>query len=253
MVNKVIVRNLFGTFDYDVEFPKNERNLSVLHGLNGSGKTTILKMIVAAATCDEAYFASVPFDFFSVEFDSGVCVEVSNGANGVEFARVGDFSNVSVPVYLDCEKPVSDETLKEFSSFVAGNSHGERAKEFVRLLKNFFFDEHYDKRFYVGEDGISAVMFTGRKIPLEVLGFGERNLLSILFNAAFVVPNDGTLILDLPESSLHVLWQRRFLGVLTKVLSGRGVQLIVATHSPDVVSRFFDFFVSLSSNDDEED
>jgi predicted ATPase len=43
-------------------------------------------------------------------------------------------------------------------------------------------------------------------------------------------------VADEPELSLHVSWQEKLLGALTK-LAGR-CQFIVATHSPDIAAGF---------------
>ena len=44
MIKRVIVKELFDKFDYDIDF-ENEENLTILTGLNGCGKTTIFLII----------------------------------------------------------------------------------------------------------------------------------------------------------------------------------------------------------------
>lgn len=44
MIKRIIVKELFGKFDYDIDFDNSE-NLTILTGLNGCGKTTLFTII----------------------------------------------------------------------------------------------------------------------------------------------------------------------------------------------------------------
>lgn len=69
----------------------------------------------------------------------------------------------------------------------------------------------------------------GRRFPLDALGQGISQIL--LLSTAMALINDGIVIIDEPELSLHPLLQRRLLNrVLRECKSG--VQFIIVTHSP---------------------
>lgn len=69
-----------------------------------------------------------------------------------------------------------------------------------------------------------------------ILSSGEKQILILLTQALLKVDEPVVYIADEPELSLHVLWQEKLLESLVS-LSGQ-IQVIVATHSPDIVGRF---------------
>ena len=253
---KVAVRNLFDAYDYDVEFPNDGHGLSVLFAMNGRGKTTIMKMIVAALGEDSDYLSSVPFDFFSVEYDSGFRVDVENGEDGVEFSYYGVSEKPPVPLYMDCCEPVSASEIEELVSVAKKNASEERIDVFNDALRSFFCGWGDKKASFDSEDGL-VVSFNGTRPPFELLSSGERKTLKMLLLATFFVPDDGIFLLDSPESSLHVLLQ----GAIIPTLAGNfiddgvlgGAYLIVASHSPDVAGCYLKHTVSLRLESEEED
>lgn len=72
--------------------------------------------------------------------------------------------------------------------------------------------------------------------PLTSLSSGEKQLLIILGQGLLQDENVHTYIADEPELSLHVEWQEKLVDSLKKV--NPNSQIIFATHSPDIVSRY---------------
>jgi ABC-type transport system involved in cytochrome c biogenesis ATPase subunit len=70
---------------------------------------------------------------------------------------------------------------------------------------------------------------------LQVLSSGERHVLSLIFSATHMRSSDGIVLIDEPELSLHVDWQRIILGEILKQAGGR--QVIACTHSPEVAAE----------------
>ena len=68
------------------------------------------------------------------------------------------------------------------------------------------------------------------------LSSGEKQILILLTQALLRVDEPVVYIADEPELSLHVTWQEKLLESL--VTLGRQMQVIVATHSPDIVGNF---------------
>jgi predicted ATPase len=68
-----------------------------------------------------------------------------------------------------------------------------------------------------------------------MLSSGEKQLLILLSETLLQKEKPAVLIADEPELSLHVLWQERLITSL-RALNPSG-QIIVATHSPDIVGR----------------
>lgn len=76
-----------------------------------------------------------------------------------------------------------------------------------------------------------------------LLSSGEKQILILLTQALLRVDNPVVYIADEPELSLHVSWQEKLLESLVKL--GGQMQVIVATHSPDIVGKFMDNVIDL--------
>lgn len=89
---------------------------------------------------------------------------------------------------------------------------------------------------HVGRAGRARmiVLEGGRKTSLSVLSSGERHVLALLFSATHMSSADGMLLIDEPELSLHVDWQRVILRELMKQAGDR--QIIACTHAPEVTA-----------------
>ena len=75
------------------------------------------------------------------------------------------------------------------------------------------------------------------------LSSGEKQILILLTQALLRTNEPLVYIADEPELSLHVSWQEKLLESLVS-LSGP-IQVIVATHSPDIVGKFMDHVIDL--------
>jgi len=75
------------------------------------------------------------------------------------------------------------------------------------------------------------------------LSSGEKQILILLTQALLRVDEPVVYIADEPELSLHVTWQEKLLESL--VTLGGQKQIIVATHSPDIVGDFRDKVIDL--------
>ena len=74
-LQRVEVDGLFGLYDHCIDLELNDR-VTFLHGPNGVGKTTILRMIDAVLTDRFDYFSSVPFKRFLLRFDDEAELEL---------------------------------------------------------------------------------------------------------------------------------------------------------------------------------
>jgi hypothetical protein len=72
----------------------------------------------------------------------------------------------------------------------------------------------------------------GRNYGLSSLSSGEKQILTMLYSASRSRFKSGTFLIDEPELSLHVDWQRQILRELMQQSADR--QIIACTHSPEV-------------------
>lgn len=71
-----------------------------------------------------------------------------------------------------------------------------------------------------------------QRSSLTSLSSGERQVLTMLFSASRLSAMSGAFLIDEPELSLHIDWQRIVLSELMAQAGGR--QIIACTHSPEV-------------------
>lgn len=81
-----------------------------------------------------------------------------------------------------------------------------------------------------------AVTQSGKELSPNELSSGEKQLLIILGEALLQKSSDWIYIADEPELSLHVNWQEVLVDNLRQM--NPSGQIIIATHSPDIVSHF---------------
>lgn len=75
-LQRVEVEGLFGIYDHRFDLELNSR-VTLLHGPNGVGKTTILKMVDALLTERFGYFRTIPFSRLLLGFEDGAELEVN--------------------------------------------------------------------------------------------------------------------------------------------------------------------------------
>lgn len=71
-----------------------------------------------------------------------------------------------------------------------------------------------------------------KEIGLSLLSSGEKQLLFIALHA--LVGRNHSLIVDEPELSMHVDWQKKLISILRDL--NPQIQLIMATHSPEIMA-----------------
>ena len=83
------------------------------------------------------------------------------------------------------------------------------------------------------EAGIEIVRTRdGAKVPLDRLSSGEQHLIVLFFDLLFETIQGGVCLIDEPEISLNVDWQRRFINTVLRVAEVSPQQFVIATHSP---------------------
>ena len=84
--------------------------------------------------------------------------------------------------------------------------------------------------------GISVETTEGEHIRLASLSSGEKQALRMFIDTLLVHHN--SLLIDEPELSLHVDWQRILMHAMRQL--NPDAQLILATHSPEIMADVAD-------------
>lgn len=87
----------------------------------------------------------------------------------------------------------------------------------------------------------------GTTLPLESLSSGEKHILIMFYRLLFQTEPGSLVVFDEPEISLHVSWQQRLGPILNDICRLRDLQILVATHSPQVIHDMWDLANELRS------
>jgi predicted ATP-dependent endonuclease of OLD family len=102
-----------------------------------------------------------------------------------------------------------------------------------------------DKKLQILNDKV-FVAVDGRELPVSDLSSGERHILTFLTLVLFQGRHRNFLIIDEPEISLNIKWQRELMGLLHNLAPN--TQIIVASHSPVLAKRNPSFLSELIVN-----
>lgn len=103
----------------------------------------------------------------------------------------------------------------------------------------------YKKIVLSSNNGIEVKTTEGKMLKLETLSSGEQEIL-VLFYKLIFESNVNLLLIDEPEISLHIVWQKELMeNIKSIVKSNKNVQVIIATHSPQIISNNWDLQIDL--------
>ena len=124
----------------------------------------------------------------------------------------------------------------------------------IRLFKQIL-DEHFSFKTIAidPERGIRAIdSGNGEAIPLSDLSSGEQHELVLVYELLFKVEEGSVILIDEPELSLHVSWQKRFISDLQKIQNLKKLKIIIATHSPQIINDKWDLVQELKTETEDE-
>ena len=98
------------------------------------------------------------------------------------------------------------------------------------------------------EQGLVAMSASGEPFELDSLSSGEQHELVLHYDLLFRVPPNTVVLIDEPELSLHVAWQKRFLPDLLEIVRLSGFDALIATHSPFIAGSRDDLMVELGDS-----
>ena len=115
----------------------------------------------------------------------------------------------------------------------------------VDVLKRIINSRFKHKQLDVDSNGFK-ISTRDTALDLEVLSSGEQHELVLLYDLLFTVTKGSLILIDEPELSLHVAWQRDILGDLSAVAELSDFQVLLATHSPLIIGKRWDLVVKLN-------
>lgn len=110
---------------------------------------------------------------------------------------------------------------------------------FLEIIKDFIVD----KSFIVETGELKIFNKYGESIPINKLSSGEKQLLILFIETLLQKSKPYVYLTDEPELSLHIDWQRRIIPAVKKL--NPSAQIIVATHSPEVASKYRQYIINM--------
>ena len=117
---------------------------------------------------------------------------------------------------------------------------------YVTTLNSFLTRKNVDFNI---RDGLTINSVWSEPLDPGVLSSGERQLLLLLSNTILARGRSSIFIIDEPELSLNVKWQRDLVDALLRCSHGGGIQYILASHSLELITQYKSRTVRLISND----
>ncbi|MGM0770132.1 MAG: AAA family ATPase [Halobacteriota archaeon] len=110
----------------------------------------------------------------------------------------------------------------------------------------------YKKMSVNRKDGFIFTTSDDMHLSPTKLSSGEQQELVLFYELLFHVDPESLILIDEPEISLHVLWQQQFLRDLQSITELAGFDVLIATHSPQIIHDRWDLTVELRGRDNEE-
>ncbi len=133
------------------------------------------------------------------------------------------------------KKYLEDESFRKIAKYIniveqdIENTMAPRIR-FENLINQMFTG---NKNIIFDDKKINVITKDKQDIGLTNLSSGEKHLMKILIEALMV--KKSSLLIDEPELSLHIDWQRDFISALNHI--NPECQLICATHSPEIMAN----------------
>jgi len=140
----------------------------------------------------------------------------------------------------------------EYEDYQIRVSNNELLKKlFLNMIKELDFEKFHLSSMNTLIDNFNSFLINGKKLKvtheeasvdingkthqINDLSSGERHILTLLCLVLFKGSKRDLLIIDEPEISLNIKWQRELIGLFAKLLPK--TQIIVASHSPFITRQ----------------
>ena len=115
----------------------------------------------------------------------------------------------------------------------------------IILLQEIINNLFLDKTFSINYENGFEVIRLGKIIDISKLSSGEQHQIILYYDLIFNTEPGTLVLIDEPEISIHIEWQRQFLKNLQKISEIINCDFIVTTHSPDIVNDKWNLIVQL--------
>ncbi len=119
----------------------------------------------------------------------------------------------------------------------------------IELFKDIVNSHFLYKKFKIDTEKGGFVFESehdGSIVPPTALSSGEQHEIVLTYGLLFKASSGSLILIDEPELSLHVTWQRKFLEDIAKISELADLNFLVATHSPSIINNRRNLMVRLA-------
>jgi predicted ATP-binding protein involved in virulence len=121
----------------------------------------------------------------------------------------------------------------------------------IELFKNIVNQRFSFKQIAVDKvSGFRFVSTNNDQLQPTDLSSGEQHELVLFYELLFKTEEGALILIDEPELSLHVSWQVQFLEDLASIVRLSTFDVLLATHSPQIINDRWDLTEELKGNED---
>ena len=224
------------------------RQVNILSGINGVGKSTILNKVVKSVNTNGDIINHllkgvkidvIPADATHIRFDIIRSLDsplLDNETLNLVDTRIRsalDFQLFHLQrKYLDYQVNIGNRIIAELQrgNTEAAQQLSVQKSRFQDIVDDLFSET--GKKIVRTENEIRFTQIGEILVPYQ-LSSGEKQMLAILLTLLVEDSQPYVLFMDEPEVSLHIEWQKRLIDLCIEL--NPNVQIILTTHSPAVV------------------
>ena len=225
-----------------------DRQVNILRGINGVGKSTILNKVVKSVDnkgdilnhlLKGVHIKTVPADATHIRFDvirsfdRPLVNSDTISRMDMSLATELDWQLYKLQrKYLDYQVNIGNLIIEELQkgNLQAAQEFSAAKTKFQDIIDDLFKDT--GKKIVRTENEIRFSQIGETLVPYQ-LSSGEKQMLVILLTVLVENNLPYVLFMDEPEVSLHIEWQQRLIETILDL--NPNVQIILTTHSPAVI------------------